>query len=348
LPVAISSAAHDALASLYPYPLHTLAANLMVKVLKEEENQGGDISASLSLGHHVARRVIGSRSSDGMNTFVASPVFANCGDWDDLGKFYGNDSADPIGRYGLGTAYSHVRPWSIMNIDQFPILPPPHVTSPQFAEEYQEMLDYGGQVAAKRTEDQKEAALFWEDGGNSVTPPGTFPRMIITWSRQRQWTSYFNARLLALIYIAQADSGAVVWATKYTYNQHRPLSAINDPSGCMHNLGFETRQNWKPLLPTPPFPDYLSGHSSFGGTCVAVLRNLLSEEDINQIFPFTFDADGWLPGKLRTFVDLQQMEDEDALGRIWGGVHWRSSCESSVQVGRSIGNWVATHLAIPV
>ena len=85
-----------------------------------------------------------------------------------------------------------------------------------------------------------------------------------------------NARLFALLDISLADAGIAAWDAKYQYDFWRPITAIQkaDTDG---NANTIADANWQPLLTNPPFPEYVSGHSTFSGAAETILTSLLGD-----------------------------------------------------------------------
>jgi hypothetical protein len=106
--------------------------------------------------------------------------------------------------------------------------------------------------------------------------------------------------------------------------------------------------NWKPLLSelmgvnSPPFPDYLSGHSAMGGAFAGVMTDYFGE---NYVFSAVSQE---LPGVVRNFTSFHQAGMEDALSRIYGGVHVREACIDSFNMGLAVGDFVATSVFQPI
>ena len=128
--------------------------------------------------------------------------------------------------------------------------------------------------------------------------------------------------VLARMGITQADAMTEAWAGKYVYNRLRPASYIRrviDPK-------------WEPLLITPPFPDYPSGHSVQSGALAAVMTDLFGAG-----FAFTDttgESDGLVP---RSFADFDAAALEAGMSRLYGGIHYRNAIESGLTHGRCIG-----------
>jgi hypothetical protein len=96
------------------------------------------------------------------------------------------------------------------------------------------------------------------------------------------------------------------------------------------------------FIVTPPFPDYVSGHSTFSAAAATVLPLFYGTEDL----PFTIDSD-FLPGVYRSFSTCFDAADEAALSRVYGGIHFRSATEDGLQAGISIGEWTFVHYLQP-
>ncbi len=116
-------------------------------------------------------------------------------------------------------------------------------------------------------------ALFWADGGGTSTPPGHWNQIAMDVGLEQGQNLLQNARMMALLNYALADAGIVSWDAKYAYNIWRPIDAIRqaDSDG---NANTIQNGNWTPLISTPSFPSYTSGHSTFSGAAAAVLTEL--------------------------------------------------------------------------
>jgi hypothetical protein len=96
--------------------------------------------------------------------------------------------------------------------------------------------------------------------------------------------------------------------------------------------------DWSPLLPTPPFPAYTSGHSSFSGSAAAALAAFFGTDDVR----FTSTSDG-LPGMRRSFTGFWAAAEEAGMSRIYGGIHWAFDNTAGLRCGREVGEYVAGH-----
>ena len=141
--------------------------------------------------------------------------------------------------------------------------------------------------------------------------------------------------------IGLADAGIAAWDAKYTYTSWRPITAIQqaDTDGNSNTLADP---NWKPLITTPPFPEYVSGHSTFSGTAETILSALLGDN-----ISFTTNSLG-TPGIYRTFSNFTSAANEAGISRIYGGIHFNFSNVDGLATGRNVGNYILQNALAPV
>jgi membrane-associated phospholipid phosphatase len=137
--------------------------------------------------------------------------------------------------------------------------------------------------------------------------------------------------LFALLNIAMADAAICAWDAKYSFNFWRPVTAIRngDSDG---NPATDADPSWTPLLATPPFPDYVSGHSTFSGAAATVLARFYGTDNI----AFTTGSD-FLPGVSRSFPSFSAAAAEAAASRLYGGIHYRAANDDGLQAGIQVG-----------
>ena len=162
-------------------------------------------------------------------------------------------------------------------------------------------------------------------------------RIARTVSATRGTSTVDNARLFALLNIAMADAAICAWDAKYFYDFWRPVTAIRngDADG---NPATAPDPAWTSFIVTPPFPDYVSGHSTFSGAAATVLAAFYDTDRVS----FTIGSDG-LAGVTRTFTSFLAAANEAALSRLYGGIHYRSANEDGLAAGIEIGEWTVTH-----
>jgi len=176
------------------------------------------------------------------------------------------------------------------------------------------------------TPEQLTIARFWADGPGSISGPGHSLSITNQILVQQGANLEVAAETYARVGIANADAVTAVWWTKYHYNLLRPITYINnviDPA-------------WTTSLPgTPPFPEYVSAHSSQSAAAAVSLEYLFGEN-----LPFVdhaHDADGFSP---RPFDRIYAAAEEAGISRIYGGIHFRSGNLHGQWQGRCVATVV--------
>ena len=176
------------------------------------------------------------------------------------------------------------------------------------------------------TDEQKLIARFWSDDPMmSPTPPGHWVSIVLGIFDRDATPVDRQAEVLALLGMAIADGFIQCWRSKFEHDLLRPVTYIRrviDPA-------------WEPMLITPPFPEYPSGHSTQSGAAAAVLEGLYGPG-----FAFddaTHEADG-LP--VRSFASFREAAEEAALSRLYGGIHFPSANINGLAQGVCVGEHV--------
>jgi PAP2 superfamily len=319
---AASAAAHEALVTLFPAAASSFDA--LHAVILATIPDGPYKVAGIVWGEFVANQILAVRANDGSDTIVPPPGGSGPGVW---------VPTPPAFLPYLLPQWGFVVPFAMSSSSQFRPPGPPSLDSQRYAADYEEVKELGALLGSTRTEEQTQIALFWADGAGTETPPGHWNSIAQTIAAARGNTLEENARLFALLNIAMADAAICAWDAKYTFHFWRPVTAINFA---------EPELNWMSFIVTPPFPDYVSGHSTFSGAAATVLALFYDTEDL----PFTTGSD-FLPGVYRSFPTCLDAADEAAVSRLYGGIHFRSANEDGLQAGISIGGWAATHYLQP-
>jgi hypothetical protein len=222
---------------------------------------------------------------------------------------------------------------------QFRPGPPPALTSPTFTRDFLEVKAFGSINSTVRTQDQTDAAIWWEQIDSVIT----WNVAASTMSRAHGFNISQNARLFALLNMAGHDAGVSVFNTKYSYMFWRPIQAIHraDTAG---NPLLTADPNWTPLLPTPPFPEYSSGHATGSGTETGILLAFFGD----GYNPFSLTDNKANPPITRSFNTIEQAMDELVNARVWVGFHFRNSDIVGKEVGRKISKFALSHFLRPV
>ncbi|MDB9489241.1 phosphatase PAP2 family protein [Dolichospermum circinale CS-534/05] len=326
---AAASAAHQVLINLYPgqksYFDNALTASLAEITDGTAEDNG------VTFGRTVADAILTLRSGDGSSNTITYTPGTNPGQWQPTAPGFAP---------ALLPQWGQVTPFALTSGDQFRPDGTPALNSAEYTTEFNQVKDLGSKNSTNRTAEQSQIAKFWADGSGTFTPPGHWNQIAQNVAATKGNSLVDNARVFALLNISLADAGIAAWDAKYTYNFWRPITAIQnaDSDGNANTIADAT---WTPLLTTPPFPEYISGHSTFSGAAETILTGLLG----NNV-SFTTNSLG-TPGIYRTFSNFTNAANEAGISRIYGGIHFNSANVEGLATGRSVGNYVLENLLAP-
>jgi hypothetical protein len=243
-----------------------------------------------------------------------------------------------------------VTPFVLTRPDQFHPAPPPPLTSERWAQQYDEVKEYGAATGSVRTADQTAIARFWT--ANVVRQYNLVGRDLAT---TRSLDLVRTARLLAMINVVGADAQISVMHWKYEFLAWRPVTAI-DPTAVTADgfgpvPGFEDGNHrtveqlgWRPLLATPNHPEFPSAHGSITSAVAEVLTEFLGSDHIDVTIR-GFDPAG-AAGNLnaaRHFDSAASLRAEIADARVLAGLHFRGSCEAGIDLGRAVAHYTLNH-----
>ncbi len=281
--VAVAGAASTVLKHFFP------ANAAQIDALAGELGQG---PRSFAAGLAVGRRMIERAQSDGSYAVWTGTPPVGPGFWVPTPPAFVYPPLEPLA--------GSWRTWNLRAGSQFRPGPPPRYASLQFIAETAEVYF----VSRHLTPEQRAIALFWADGPGTVTPPGHWNAIALDLLAESPRGTLATTRVFAALNTAQADAFIACWDAKYTYWSVRPVTVIQrfDPA-------------WLPLIATPPFPSYVSGHSTTSGAASTVLAGL---------FP-------------SRAPQLAALAEEAAISRLYGGIHFRSDNEAGLVLGRRVG-----------
>jgi PAP2 superfamily len=174
------------------------------------------------------------------------------------------------------------------------------------------------------TAEQEAISRFWsDDPGATPTPPGHSISITTQVLRKERASLAEAAEAYARVGMAVSDAFVACWYEKYRYNLLRPVTYSR----------AQFQADWSPLLVTPLFPEYPSGHSVQSGAAFRVLTDLFGRS--YRFVDHTHDDRGFPP---RAFGSFRQAAEEAALSRLYGGIHFRAAIENGLAQGRSIGS----------
>jgi Leucine-rich repeat (LRR) protein len=314
--IAASAAAHDVLVHLFPSRKADLDATLETAIATEPAGPARD--RALAFGTAMAETVTMIRGEDGSMAPAVSRNGARPGEW---------RPTPPLALSASHPQWATMVPFAMKEPYQFrPPGPPPLDSS-----DYKDAVAYSasvGEMRSKiRTEDQTEAAYYWNDGVGTFGPPGHWNAIAASVVQPLQLGPSVEAELFAELNVALSDAAIAVADAKYRYQMWRPITAIRTGSSDVKAV-----PDWTPLLETPNHPSYVSGHSGFSGAASAVLTSWFG----NRAFSMPSAS---APAVVRKFANFQQAAEEAADSRVFGGLHFRNEAIAGLQIGHAIGNW---------
>jgi hypothetical protein len=327
---AASAAAHKVLVD--QFPAQKAAFDSAYQAALAKASKIPQKRAGVAWGESVAIQILAARANDGSATVVPPPSGTGPGAWIPTPPAF---AAYLLPQWGI------LQPFCMRSTSQFRPPGPPALTSERYAADVNEVKLLGAATNSIRTADQSQIALFWADGAGTETPPGHWNSIAQDVALARGNTVEENARLFALLNLAMADAAICAWDAKYTYSFWRPVTAIRnaDTDG---NPATDPDPTWSSFIGTPPFPDYVSGHSTFSAAAATVLALFYGTDHI------AFDTGSdFLPGVQRHFNSFSAAAAEAAISRLYGGIHFRSANEDGLQGGLSIGQFVVQNFMQP-
>ena len=287
---------------------------------------GNSMQLGLEWGQDVAEAILDWRSTDG---FTPPPPL-----------YFGGDApgqwrpTPPAFAAGAVPQFATMTPWGIEAPDQFRPVGPPALGSELYLEEFMEVKRMGRLNSEFRTADETDFCVFWH------TTSGTYfwNLVAIDLGTDSGFELSENARLLATLNLAIADAAISCWDAKYFYEFWRPVTAIrlDDADGD----GNPDDPNWTPLVVTPAFPEYTSGHSSVAGAAATVLVDYFGEDT-----PFLLESQNETLG-VRYYPNFSAALDEVADARVFAGIHFRTACEVGSLTGSDVAGYILDHLML--
>jgi len=239
--------------------------------------------------------------------------------------------------------WNKVRPFFLDSAQQFKVQPPtPYDTLPSssFYKQVYEVYAYG----QKATKEEQDIANFWdcnpfavqqighiEFGLKKISPGGHWVGIGGIVTRQTDLDLHETVRVHTLLSLVLADAFIACWDEKYRSNRIRPETVIRrliDP-------------RWKPLLQTPPFPEYVSGHSVASNAAAEVLTALFVSP-----LPYKDDTEVEFGLPIRNFTSFNQAASEASISRLYGGIHYRDAIEQGIWQGREVAKFMITKLGV--
>lgn len=239
------------------------------------------------------------------------------------------------------TNWKTVRPFVLDSAAQFRPPPPPKYDTAKGSPFYKEAWQVYEAVKNPAAGDSA-IAWYWDDNPNtSVTnghityfqqknsPPGHWLHIACAVAKKEKLDAIKTASLISTTAVAMADAFISCWEAKYVYNYIRPETFINE----------HIDKDWLPLIQTPPFPEYPSGHSVASAAAATVLTKMIGEQ-----YGFVDSAEVPYGRPAQSFRSFYEAADQASISRLYGGIHFNTAIEKGKEQGRKIGTFVLSKL----
>ena len=233
--------------------------------------------------------------------------------------------------------WNTLRTFLLDSCSQFNGSPPVRYSADSNSVFYKQLLEVY-KLGKNLSGEQSEIAMFWdcnpfalqqvghlEFGIKRISPGGHWMGITGIACRQQRLSISKTAYVHTLVSLGISDAFVSCWNNKYKYNRVRPETAIRKLID----------RNWTPLLQTPPFPEFTSGHSVISTAASVILTHLFGDS-----FSFTDDSEEEFGLPARKFNSFAQAAEEAAISRLYGGIHFRDAIEEGVKEGEQIGRFV--------
>ena len=243
---------------------------------------------------------------------------------------------------GIEPAWREIRTFVIDSAQQFRPPFPTDYDMSQGSTFYDEVIEVY-EAVNNAGEEEKEIASFWDcnpyvlnvtghimHATKKITPGGHWIGIVSIACRKAEASMIETAEAYMMTSIALADAFISCWDEKYRSNLTRPETVINE----------HLDEQWLPILQTPPFPEYTSGHSVISGAAAIVLTDIFGD---NFAFDDDTEVEYGLP--VRKFNSFLHASDEAAVSRLYGGIHYRPAIDNGVTQGRSLGRFIVSNVS---
>jgi hypothetical protein len=226
--------------------------------------------------------------------------------------------------------------WLVPDASMFATDGPLPLGSADYAAEFDQVKSLGAATGSTRTPDQTAMALFWSDNAFAM-----WTRIFQQLSASQGLGLVKNARLFAMLYLTAADAQIACFQDKEHWGFWRPQTAIqladDDP-----NPATMGDPNWRPLLPSPPYPDHPSGHNCVSSSFVETLKDFFGTNRMS------FSATHSTLGITRSFTHFSQAIAEIRLARVYGGIHFMTADAQGAALGKQVAKYREEHYFGPM
>jgi hypothetical protein len=308
------------------------------KLMEEVKDTGipDDVyERSIAYGTQVADHII---AWSGTDNYKQSRSFAKYSILDDPATW---KPTPPAYMDAIEPHWNKIRTFAIDSAGQFKPAPPTQFSTDKESAFYKEALEVHD-IGKNLTKEQREIASFWDCNPfvmnvkghvmfatKKISPGGHWMNITHVACVKTKADFVRSAEAYVRVAVALFDGFVSCWDEKYRSKLVRPETYINQ----------YINEDWVPLLQTPPFPEYTSGHSVISGAAAVTLTNLFGE---NFSFVDSTEIEFGLPA--RSFKSFEEACNEAAISRMYGGIHYRPAFEYGLIEGKALGKYVVSKI----
>jgi len=317
------------------FMLDSAKNNIVQKAKKKLDNT--TFANTISYSDSIVKRIVQYSSSDHyreINNMVKYTPKKDVGSW---------IPTPPAYMQALDPHWDKLRSFTLDSSSQFrplPCSPYSEDTTSDFFKQAKEVY----LVSKNPTQEQKAIANFWDCnpfavqenghidfGVKKISPGGHWMNITGLACEQQKFSIEKTVQVHTMVAVAIADAFICCWEEKYQSNRIRPETFINE----------KIDRDWRPLLQTPPFPEYPSGHSDVSNASAAILTRMVGDH-----FAFTDVTEKEFEQPERSFKSFNDAAAEATISRMYGGIHYRDAIENGATQGREVGAWVLKKFGI--
>lgn len=356
---AISFAAYRALGDLFPTQRTSVFDPLLASLGYEAAPRSVDSRSPAYIGDLACKAVLDLRHADGANQLGdlnpgAYSDYTGYRPINDASRLYDPNRWQPL-LQSNGTAqvflvphWSRVKPFALASADQFRPPNPAFFPDEKYQRQARELL----RLSAALSDRDKMIVSYWADGPGSETPPGHWNLLAQFVSRRDHHALDDDVKMFFALGNALLDASIAAWDAKVAFDYVRPISAIRYLfggtlvkawAGPYQGTQLIDGGTWQPYIATPPFAEYVSGHSTFSAAAAAVLAQFTGSQRFGASVTLPAGSSpieaGFVPAQdvtlaWRTFDDAA---DQAGFSRRLGGIHFEDGDRRARTIGKEVG-----------
>lgn len=365
---AIHYAAYRSLSDQFPSVKQLFTDKMNALGLNPADNST-DLSTPFGIGNQASDLVLTFRQTDGANEAgnyadttgylplnpPLNPLFESTVEdipfpdrWQPL--IYLNTELKPSAPPFITPHWSNVIPFALTSADVYRPAPPQRLTSQGFLDQAKHIIN----IQANLTPTQKVIAEYWADGPRSELPPGHWT-LFTTFVVERDNLSLDDSvKIFFAVANAIFDASIAAWEAKRYYDYARPITAIRHlfrgktikawggaGKGTVEIKGESWHTFQINTFPTPPFPEYVSGHSAFSMAAAEVLKRFTRSDKFGYFYlqtkPLAADPAENVIGIAMKWNTFTQAALDAGESRLYGGIHFYEGNVAGLDLGKKVG-----------